>query len=81
MKRLDDDQFYQILDHFKKDRAADKRGGGVMLALREGLDYSRITWGVCSDRVEIIAIEDESQREKKCLACICFRPPNCDLKE
>ena len=52
-----------------------------MLALREGLEYNRITSSVWSDRMEIIAVELESQRNKKCLACVCYRPPNCDLKD
>ena len=48
----------------------------VMLALREGREYNRITWGVRSDRMEIIAIELESQRRKKSLVCVCHRPLN-----
>ena len=60
----------------RKDRPDDKRGGGVMLALREGLEYNRITWGVRSDRMEIIAIELESQRRKKSLVCVWHPPLN-----
>ena len=36
---------------------------------------------VWSDRMEIIAVELESQRNKKYLVCVCYRPPNCDLKD
>ena len=46
-----------------------------MPALREGLDYNRITSSVWSDRMEIIAVELESQRNKKCLVCVCY--PTC----
>ena len=52
-----------------------------MLALREGLEYNRITSSVWSDRMEIIAVELESQRSKKCLVRVCYRPPNYDLKD
>ena len=52
-----------------------------MLALREGLEYNRITSGVWSDRMEIIAVELESQRKRKCLVCVCYRPPDSDLKD
>ena len=31
--------------------------------------------------MEIIAVELESQRNKKYLVCVCYRPPNCDLKD
>ncbi len=54
----------------RKDRPSDKRGGGVLLALRDGLEYNRIASDVWSDRLEIIAVELESQRKTKCLVCV-----------
>ena len=71
---------YKII---RKDRVADKRGGGVLLALRNNLMFNRIVSGnwFDHDRLEIIATELESVKSKKCLLCVCYRPPNCDLNE
>ena len=45
----------------RKDRDANKRGGGVLIALREEIAYNRITAGRnslnWSDRLEILALE------------------------
>jgi hypothetical protein len=67
------------------DRMADKRGGGVLIALRENITYNRLTasknnpnW---SDRLEIIALELEIMDTKKSLVSVCYRPPNCNLNE
>jgi hypothetical protein len=69
----------------RKDRAADKRGGGVFIALREDIAYNRLiasknnpNW---SDRLEIIALELELINSKKSLVCVCYRPPSCILDE
>ncbi len=69
----------------RKDRHADKRGGGVLIALREDIAYNRINsrnnspnW---SDRIEIIALELNLLNSKKSLVCACYRPPSCDLEE
>ena len=58
----------------RNDRMADKRGGGVLIALRENITYNRLTasknnpnW---SDRLEIIALELEMMNNKK---ISCFR--------
>ena len=65
--------------------SADKRGGGVLIALREDIAYNRINsrnnspnW---SDRIEIIALELNLLNSKKTLVCACYRPPSCDLEE
>ena len=65
----------------RKDRPIDKRGGGVLIALRNEIQFTRITSGIWYDRLEIIAIELVSTNTKKCLACVCYRPPNYDLDE
>ncbi len=69
----------------RKDRAANQRGGGVFLAIRDDISYSRLTAGKSgpnwSDRLEIIAIEFELSTSKKCLACVCYRSPSCDCGE
>ena len=69
----------------RKDRAADQRGGGVFIALREDIAYNRLiasknnpNW---SDRLEIIALELELINSKKSLVCVCYRPPSCNLDE
>ena len=69
----------------RKDRAFDKRGGGVLIALRDNISYNRLTAGKkCpnwSDRLEIVAIELELANSKKCLVCSCYRQPSCDIYE
>ncbi len=69
----------------RKDRDADKRGGGVLMALREDIAYNRINsrnnspnW---SARIEIIALELNLLNSKKSLVCAYYRPPSCDLEE
>ena len=69
----------------RKDRDADKRGGGVLIALREDIAYNRINsrnnspnW---SARIEIIALELNLLNSKKSLVCAYYRPPSCDLEE
>ena len=69
----------------RKDRNADKRGGGVLIALRERIAFNKITsrskslnW---SDRLEILALELTQSNSKKTLVCVCYRPPNSDLNE
>ena len=70
---------------YRKDRNADKRGGGVLIALRERIAFNKITsrskslnW---SDRLEILALELTQSNSKKTLVCVCYRPPNSDLNE
>lgn len=65
----------------RKDRPSNKRGGGVLLALRKGIECNRVTSAIWSDRLEIVAVELETRGPKKCLMCVCYRPPNCDLVE
>jgi hypothetical protein len=69
----------------RKDRSANQRGGDVFIALRVDLPYTRITAGKngpnWSDRLEIVAIELDMSTCKKCLACVCYRPPSCDSHE
>ena len=69
----------------RKDLVADKRGGGVLIALRDDIVYNRVTsrkncpnW---SDRLAIIALELELLNSKKTLVCVCYRPPSCKLDE
>ena len=67
----------------RKDRPSDKRGGGVLLALRDGLEYNRIASDVWSDRLEIIAVELESQNvltHTRHFVFLCDSP-NCDLND
>jgi exonuclease III len=69
----------------RKDRVAEKRGGGVLIALRDDIVYNRVTSGKnCpdwSDRLEIIAPELELLNSKKSLVCVCYRPHSCELDE
>jgi hypothetical protein len=69
----------------RKDRSANQRGGGVFIALRVDVPYTRITAGRngpnWSDRLEIVAIELDMSTSKKCLACVCYRQPSCDSHE
>ena len=73
---------YQII---RKDRDADKRGGGVLIALRDDIVYNRLISGKnCpnwSDHLEIIAIELDLLNSKKSLLCVCYRPPSYGLNE
>ena len=69
----------------RNDRTADKRGGGVVIALRDNIKYGRLfasknnpNW---SDGLEIVALELELMNSKKSLVSVCYRPPNCDLHE
>ena len=69
----------------RKDRTANKRGGGVLIALRENIVFNRLNanknfpdW---SAHLELIAIEVDLANSKKCLVCVCYRPPNCNFKE
>ena len=59
--------------------------GWVLIALHEDIPYSRLiasknkpNW---SDSLEIIALELELINSKKCLVCVCYRPPSCNLDE
>jgi hypothetical protein len=52
---------------------------------REDIPYNRLiasknkpNW---SDSLEIIALELELINSKKCLVCVCYRPPSCNLDE
>ena len=69
----------------RKDRPANKRGGGVLIALRQNFVFSRLSasnncpnW---SDQLELIALQVELADSKKCLVCVCYRPPSCNLEE
>ena len=69
----------------RKDRPANKRGGGVLIALRENFVFSRLSasnncpnW---SDQIELIAVQVELANSKKCLVCVCYRPPSCNLEK
>ncbi|XP_028417866.1 uncharacterized protein LOC114542544 [Dendronephthya gigantea] len=66
---------YHIL---RKDRATNMRGGGVLLALRNDIEYNQITSEHWSE-LEIVAAEFLDNAGTKCLVSICYRPPNCNL--
>ena len=63
----------------RKDRPSNKRGGGVLLALRNGIQYNRVASG--SDHLEILANELLSAKPNMCLLCVCYRPPSSDLND
>ncbi len=65
----------------RKGVVSDKRGGGVLLAIRDSLKYNRITSRNWSDDWEIIAVELTDNTSKKTLLSVCYRPPNCNLAE
>jgi hypothetical protein len=41
----------------RKDKPSNKHGGGVLLALREGIQYNRVNSGSWSDHLEILSTE------------------------
>jgi exonuclease III len=67
----------------RKDRPPNKRGGGVLSALRNGIQYNNdnVLSGTWSDHLEILAIELLTAKPNKCLLCVCYRPPNSDLND
>ena len=58
----------------RRDRMTEKRGGGVLMALREGLQYDTIT-PKDQPNLEIVAVELKT-KNTKCLLSVCYRPPN-----
>ena len=62
----------------RKDRSGKKRGGGVLIALRENIPYNIVlpsnakrNW---HDLLEIVAIEIQlNKNSKKALLCVCYR--------
>ena len=62
----------------RKDRPGKKRGGGVLIALRENIPYNIVlpsnakrNW---HDLLEIVAIEMQlNKNSKKALLCVCYR--------
>jgi hypothetical protein len=56
-------------------------GSGVLLALREEIQFNKINSAPWSDNLEILAIELLTDKLNKCLLCVCYRPPNSDLNE
>ena len=63
----------------RKDRPSNKRGGGVLLALREGIEFEKVTLG--TEQLEIVAAELVTRVKEKCILCVCYKPPNCDHDE
>ena len=63
------------------DRPADKRGGGVLLAVHSDIHFNRITTQANWERLELVAIELVSPNSKKCLLAVCYRPPNSNTDE
>ena len=56
-------------------------GSGVLLALREEIQFNKINPAPWSDNLEILATEHLTDKLNKCLLCVCYRPPNSDLNE
>ena len=65
----------------KKDRFSGKRGGGVLIALRNNINYNLVSLGAWSNELEIAAVEMELINTKKTLICACYRPPNVDINK
>ena len=63
----------------RQDRSSDKREGGVLLALRENIQYNIMEINSESE-LEIVAVELDTQNTKFLLS-VCYRPPNCNLKD
>ena len=63
----------------RQDRSSDKRGGGVLLALCENIQYSIMEINSESE-LEIVAVELDTQNTKFLLS-VCYRPPNCNPKD
>ena len=62
----------------RKDRSSGKRGGGVLIALLNNINYNLVSLGAWSNELEIAAVEIELNNTKKSLICACYRPPNVD---
>ena len=65
----------------RKDRSSGKRGGGVLIALRNNIPYNLVSPGGWSRELEIAAVEIELINTKKTLICVCYRPPCVDINE
>ena len=65
----------------RKDRSSGKRGGGVLIALRNNINYNLVSLGAWSNELEIAAVEIELINTKKTLICALYRPPNVDTNE
>ena len=63
----------------RRDRLTEKRGGAVLIALRESIQYNTVTLND-HPNLEIVAVELET-KNSKCLLSVCYRPPNSDIKE
>ena len=55
----------------RRDRTSEKRGGGVLMAFREGLQYDTITLKNQTN-LEIVAVELKT-KNMKCLVNVCYR--------
>ena len=65
----------------RKDRPSQKRGGGVLLALGERIEFNTVTTGAWSDQLEIVAVELVTREQARCILCVCYKPPNYDHDE
>ena len=65
----------------RKDRSSGKRGGGVLIALRNNIHYNLVSPGAWSRELEIATVEIELINTKKTLICVCYRPPSVDINE
>ena len=63
----------------RRDRLTEKCGGGVLIALRESIQYNTVTLND-HPNLKIVAVELET-KNSKCLLSVCYRPPNSDIKE
>ena len=73
-------RFYLINGYniIRKDRPGKKRGGGVLIALRENIPYNIVLPSNAKrdwhDLLEIVAIEIQlNKNSKKALLCVCYR--------
>lgn len=65
----------------RKYRPADKRGGGVLFAVRNDIHFNQITTEARWESLELVAIKLVSPNSKKCLLSVCYRPPNSNTNE
>lgn len=56
----------------RKDRYFGKRGGGVLIVLRNNIYYNLVLFGVWLRELEIVVVEIEFVNIKKILICVCY---------
>ena len=70
-------KYYQLI----KRSAIPETGVGVLLILRERIEFNTVTTGAWSDQLESVAVELVTREQARCILCVCYKPPNYDHNE